>query len=40
MGKYTKKIFKFLGRTVSKESAMLVSSYQHIYLENCATEEQ
>ena len=34
-----KKNFKFLGRTVSKKSAMLFSSYHCIFLENCATEE-
>ena len=39
MGKYTKKNFKFLGRTVSDKSAMLISSYHRIFLEKCATEE-
>ena len=34
-----KKNFKFLGRTVSEKSAMLISSYHRIFLENCATEE-
>ena len=34
-----KKNFKFLGRTVSEKSAMLISSYRRIYLENCVTEE-
>ena len=34
-----KKNFKFLGRTVSDKSAMLFSSYYHIFLENCSTEE-
>ena len=27
------------GRTVSKKSAMLISSYHRIFLEKCATEE-
>ena len=31
--------FKFLGRTVSEKSAMLISSYHRIFLEKCATEE-
>ena len=34
-----KKNFKFFGRTVSKKSAMLISSYHHIFLEKCETEE-
>ena len=34
-----KKNFKFLGRTVSEKSAMLISSYHCIFLEKCATEE-
>ena len=34
-----KKNFKFLGRTVSEKSAMLISSYHRIFLENCVTEE-
>ena len=34
-----KKNFKFLGRTVSEKSAMLISSYHPIFLEKCATEE-
>ena len=34
-----KKNFKFLGRTVSEKSAMLISSYHRIFLEKCATEE-
>ena len=34
-----KKIFKFLGRTVSEKSAMLISSSHRIFLEKCATEE-
>ena len=33
------KNFKFLGRTVSEKSAMLISSYHRIFLEKCATEE-
>ena len=33
------KNLKFLGRTLSKKHAMLVSRYQRIFLENCATEE-
>ena len=35
---YTKN-FKFLNRTVSEKSAMLVSSYHRIYLVNCATDK-
>ena len=31
--------FKFLGRTVSEKSAMLISRYHRIFLENCVTEE-
>ena len=31
--------FKFLGHTVSEKSAMLISSYHRIFLQNCATEE-
>ena len=34
-----KKNFKFLGRTVSEKSAMLISRYHRIFLEKCATEE-
>ena len=34
-----KKNFKFLGRTVSEKSAMLISSYHRIFLKKCATEE-
>ena len=34
-----KKNFKFLGRTVSKKCAILISSYHCIFLEKCATEE-
>ena len=34
-----KKNFNFLGRTVSKKTAMLFSSYHCIFLEKCATEE-
>ena len=34
-----KKIFKFLGHTVSEKSVMLISSYHRIFLEKCATEE-
>ena len=34
-----KKNFKFLGRTESEKSAMLISSYHRIFLEKCATEE-
>ena len=34
-----KKNFKFLGRTVSEKSAMLISRYHRIFLQNCATEE-
>ena len=34
-----KKNFKFLGRTVSEKTAMLISSYHRIFLEKCATEE-
>ena len=34
-----KKNFKFLGRTVSEKSAMLISRYHRIFLENCVTEE-
>ena len=34
-----KKNFKFLGRTVSEKSAMLISSYHRIFLQNCETEE-
>ena len=34
-----KKNFKFLGRTVSEKSAILISSYHRIFLEKCATEE-
>ena len=34
-----KKNFKFLGCTVSEKSAMLISSYHRIFLQNCATEE-
>ena len=33
------KNFKFFGLTVSEKSAMLISSYHQIFLENCATEE-
>ena len=33
------KNFQFLCRTVSEKSAMLISSYHRIYLDNCATEE-
>ena len=32
-----KKNFKFLGRTVSEKSAMLISSYHRIFLKKCAT---
>ena len=34
-----KKNFKFLGRTVSEKSAMLISGYHRIFLENCVSEE-
>ena len=34
-----KKNFKFLGRTVSEKSAMIISSYHRIFLQSCATEE-
>ena len=34
-----KKNFKFLGCTVSENSAILISSYHRIFLENCVTEE-
>ena len=34
-----KKNFKFLGRTVSEKSAMIISSYHRIFLEKRATEE-
>ena len=34
-----KKNFKFLDRTVSEKSAMLISSYHRIFLEKCASEE-
>ena len=34
-----KKNFKFLGLTVSENSAMLISRYHCIFLEKCATEE-
>ena len=34
-----KKNFKFLDRTVSEKSAMLISSYHRIFLEKSATEE-
>ena len=34
-----KKNFKFLGRTVSEKSTMLISSYHCIFLKNCVTEE-
>ena len=34
-----KKNFKYLGHTVSEKSAMLILSYQCIFLEKCATEE-
>ena len=34
-----KKNFKFLGRTVSEKSVMLISSYHRIFLKKCATEE-
>ena len=34
-----KKNFKFFGRTVLEKSAMLISSYHLIFLQNCATEE-
>ena len=34
-----KKIFKFLGRTESEKSAMLISSYHRIFLEKCATDQ-
>ena len=33
------KKFHFLSRKVSEKSAMLISSYQRIFLEKCATEE-
>ena len=33
------KKFKFLRRTVSEKSAMLISSYHRIFLEKCATEK-
>ena len=33
------KNFKFLGRTVLEKSAMLISSYHRIFLDNYATEE-
>ena len=33
------KKFKFLNRTVSEKSAMLISSYHRIFLEKCETEE-
>ena len=39
MGYYTKKNFKFVGRTVSEKSAMLDSSYHRFYLKKCGTEE-
>ena len=39
MGQYKKKNFKFLRRTVSEKSAMLISSYHRIFVEKCATEE-
>ena len=38
-GLIEKKNFKFLGRTVSEKSAMLLSSYHRIFLEKYATEE-
>ena len=38
MGLY-KKNFKFLGCTVLEKSAILISSYLRIFLENCVTEE-
>ena len=34
-----KKYFKFLCRTVSEKSAILISSYHRIFLRNCVTEE-
>ena len=34
-----KKNFKFHGRTVSEKSAMPISRYHRIFLENCVTEE-
>ena len=34
-----KKNFRILGRTVSEKSAMLISRYHRIYLQNCVTEE-
>ena len=34
-----KKYFKFLGHTVSEKSAMRISSYHRIFLENCVAEE-
>ena len=34
-----KKNFKFLGRTISEKSAMLISRYHRIFLQNCVTEE-
>ena len=33
------KKFQVPGRTVSEKSAMLISSYHRIFLENCATEK-
>ena len=33
------KNLEFLGRTVSEKSAMLISSYHRIFLENRMTEE-
>ena len=39
MGLIDKKYLKFLGHSVSEKSAMLFSSYHHMFLENCATEE-
>ena len=30
---------KFISRTVSEKSAMLISSYHRIFLQNCVTEE-
>ena len=33
------KKFQVPGRTVSKKSGMLISSYHRIFLEKCATEE-
>ena len=38
-GLICKKNFKFLGRTLSEKSAMLISSYHRIFLKNGTTEE-